>query len=93
MISNACSPVARLSGNGAPAGLITLVMSESGPERRFAAGQHDAGNGRKSGRSADVASTVAADPTATLVLHCANGFDASLSPYQNTRLSRYDAVS
>jgi hypothetical protein len=28
------------------------------------------------------------DPTATLAVHCGNGFVASFSPYQNTRLSR-----
>jgi hypothetical protein len=33
------------------------------------------------------------DPTATLAVHCGNGFDAGFSPYQNNRLSRYNAVS
>ena len=33
------------------------------------------------------------DPTATLAVHCGNGFDAGFSPYQSTRLNRYDAVS
>jgi len=33
------------------------------------------------------------DPTATLAVHCGNGFDADFSPYQSTRLNRYDAVS
>jgi hypothetical protein len=28
------------------------------------------------------------DPERTLAVHCGNGFDASFSPYQNTRLSR-----
>src|SRR5450759_3449748 len=28
------------------------------------------------------------DPTATLAVHCGNGFDASFSPYRSTRLSR-----
>jgi hypothetical protein len=28
------------------------------------------------------------DPTATLGVHCGNGFDAGFSPYQITRLSR-----
>jgi len=32
-------------------------------------------------------------PTATLAVHCGNGFDAGFSPYQSTRLSRYNAVS
>ena len=27
------------------------------------------------------------DPTATLAVHCGNGFDAGFSPYQSTRLS------
>ena len=31
--------------------------------------------------------------SATLAVHCSNGFDAGLSPYQSTRLSRYNAVS
>jgi len=26
-------------------------------------------------------------------VHCGNGFDAGFSPYQSTRLNRYDAVS
>src|SRR5450759_4660699 len=29
------------------------------------------------------------DPSATLAVHCGNGFDAGFSPYQSTRLSRY----
>jgi hypothetical protein len=29
----------------------------------------------------------------TLAVHCGNGFDAGLSPYRSTRLSRYNAVS
>jgi putative ABC transport system substrate-binding protein len=29
---------------------------------------------------------------ATLAVHCGNGFDAGFSPYQSTRLSRYNAV-
>jgi hypothetical protein len=33
------------------------------------------------------------DPTATLAVHRGNGFDAGFSPYQCTRLNRYDAVS
>jgi putative ABC transport system substrate-binding protein len=33
------------------------------------------------------------DPTATLAVHRGNGFDAGLSPYQSTRLSRYNAVA
>ena len=33
------------------------------------------------------------DPKRTLAVHCGNGFDAGFSPYQSTRLSRYDAVS
>jgi hypothetical protein len=33
------------------------------------------------------------DPKATLAVHCGNGFDAGFSPYQSTRLNRYDAVS
>ena len=32
--------------------------------------------------------SVANDPTATLAVHCGNGFDAGFSPYQSTRLSR-----
>jgi hypothetical protein len=37
--------------------------------------------------------SVANDPTATLAVHCGNGFDTGFSPYQSTRLSRYNAVS
>jgi hypothetical protein len=32
--------------------------------------------------------SVANDTTATLAVHCGNGFDAGFSPYRNTRLSR-----
>jgi hypothetical protein len=28
------------------------------------------------------------DPTATLAVHCGNGFDAGFGPYRSTRLSR-----
>ena len=31
------------------------------------------------------------DPTATLVVHRGNGFDAGFRPYQSARLSRYNA--
>jgi hypothetical protein len=31
------------------------------------------------------------DPEPTLAVHCGNGFDADFSPYQSTRLSRYNA--
>jgi hypothetical protein len=30
------------------------------------------------------------DPSATLAVQCSNGFDADFSPFQSTRLSRYD---
>jgi hypothetical protein len=33
------------------------------------------------------------DPTATLAVHCGNGFDAGFCPYQSTRLSRYNVLS
>jgi hypothetical protein len=33
------------------------------------------------------------DPTATLGVHRGDGFNAGFSPYQSTRLSRYNAVS
>jgi hypothetical protein len=33
----------------------------------------------------------AGDPSETLAVHCGNGFDAGFSPYQSTRLSRYNA--
>jgi Histidine kinase-, DNA gyrase B-, and HSP90-like ATPase len=32
------------------------------------------------------------DPSATLSVHCGNGFDARFEPYQSTRLSRYNAA-
>jgi hypothetical protein len=40
-------------------------MSGYGTERRFAAVRHDAGNGWRSGLSADAAGTVALDPIRT----------------------------
>jgi hypothetical protein len=33
------------------------------------------------------------DPKWTLAVHCGNGFNAAFSPYQSTRLNRYDAIS
>jgi hypothetical protein len=33
------------------------------------------------------------DPTATLAVRCGNVFDVGFSPYQSTRLSRYNAVA
>jgi hypothetical protein len=30
------------------------------------------------------------DPKRTLAVQCSNGFDADFSPFQSTRLSRYD---
>ena len=42
------------------------------------------------GRTASAAFE-AYDPSATLAVHCGNGFDAGFSPYQSTRLSRYNA--
>ena len=33
------------------------------------------------------------DPKRTSAVHCGNVFDADFSPYQSTRLSRYNAVS
>jgi hypothetical protein len=33
------------------------------------------------------------DPTATSPVHCGNGFDAGFSPYQSTRLNRYNAAA
>ena len=40
---------------------------------------------------ADIRVPVAIDPTATLAVHCGDGFDAGFSPYQSTLLSRYSA--
>jgi hypothetical protein len=37
--------------------------------------------------------SVANDTTATLSVHCGNGFDADFSLYQSTCLSRYNAIS
>jgi hypothetical protein len=34
---------------------------------------------------------VTQDPSATLAVHCGNGFDARFEPYQSARLSRYNA--
>jgi hypothetical protein len=48
-------------------------------------------NGQKSALGLNGLS--ANDPTATLDLQCGNGFDAGFSPYQSTRMSRYNAVS
>jgi hypothetical protein len=48
-------------------------------------------NGQKAALGLDLSAAI--DPTATLAVHCGNGFDASFSPYQSTRLNRYDAVS
>jgi hypothetical protein len=39
-------------------------------------------------RRAKPAGSVENDPSATLALHCDNGFDANFSLYRSTRLSR-----
>jgi hypothetical protein len=39
-------------------------------------------------RTSALISYAANDPLATLAVHCGNGFDASFSPYQSTRLRR-----
>jgi hypothetical protein len=63
------------------------------PSRQLAA-MHQPGRNR---RTADMLRTPAArrsdanDPSATLAVHRGNGFDADFSPYQRTRLSRYNA--
>jgi hypothetical protein len=44
-------------------------------------------------RTSALISYAANDPTATLAVHCGNGFDAGSSPYQSIRLSRYNGVS
>src|ERR1700688_2440946 len=41
------------------------------------------------GRGAEVPRRLHFDPTATLVVHRGNGFDAGFRPYQSARLSRY----
>jgi hypothetical protein len=37
-------------------------------------------------------SLIKAEPR-DMAVHCGNGFEAGFSPYQNTRLSRYNPVS
>jgi hypothetical protein len=50
-------------------------------------------NRRHSGlaRSTPAPGSDAIDPSATLAVHCDNGFDARFKHYQSTRLSRYNA--
>jgi hypothetical protein len=48
-------------------------------------------NGQKAVLGLDLSAAI--DPLATLAVHRGNGFDAGFSPYQSTRLSRYNAVS
>jgi hypothetical protein len=48
-------------------------------------------NGQKAALGLDLSAAI--DPTATLAVHCGNGFDAGFSLYQSTRLSRYNALS
>src|ERR1039458_3949865 len=57
--------------------------------RGFAYESHDGGQrlARRLNGSAAI------DPTATLAVHCGNGFDVGFSPYQSARLSRYNPVS
>jgi hypothetical protein len=33
------------------------------------------------------------NPSATLAVHCGNGFDGGFSPYQSTSARRYNAAS
>jgi hypothetical protein len=50
-------------------------------------------SGREMGCGADAFGAQIDHPSATLAVHCGNGFDAGFSPYQSTCLSRYNAVS
>src|SRR5450830_146833 len=54
-------------------------------------GRYWTNNGQRSAQR--LKSYAANDPSATLAVHCGNGFDAGFSPYQSTRLSRYNAGS
>ena len=48
------------------------------------------GSGADIGSGSGPIGVAAFDPSATLVVHCGNGFDARFEPYQSTRLSRYN---
>ena len=48
-------------------------------------------NGQKAALGLDLSAAI--DPKRSLAVHCGNALDAGFSPYQSTRLSRYNAVS
>jgi hypothetical protein len=59
----------------------------------IAATQQNVGYRTITGISGDMTTTAVYDPSATLAVHCGNGFDARFKPYQSTHLSRYNAGS
>src|ERR1700730_12001419 len=75
------------------ASLVALHESASGTPRRFAAVRRF-GRDRSEAdmpRASGAGQSDENDPSATLAVHCGNGFDGGFSPYQSTRLSRYNA--
>ena len=80
-------PVARLR-DGANCHKAVYVafwhLTDKPPAPEFVAYWTNNGQGTKLGLNKYAAN----DPTATLAVHCGNGFDTSFSPYQNTRLNR-----
>jgi hypothetical protein len=72
---------------------LSKAESVSGTPRRIAAvrrfgrdrSEADMPRASEAGRSDEN------DPSATLAVHCGNGFDARFEPYQSARLSRYNA--
>ena len=49
-------------------------------------GRYRTNNGQRAALGLDLSAAI--DPSATVVVHCGNGFDAGFSPYQSGSLSR-----
>ena len=60
-------------------------LTDKPPAPEFVAYWTD--NGQKAALGLDLSAVI--DPTATLAVHCGNGFDPGFSRYQSTRLTRY----
>src|ERR1700731_3872762 len=72
--------------------LLHMLKAACGTQRRIEPVLLGSAYWGESGQQCCGAVMRAFDPQETLAVHCGNGFDAGLSPYQSTRFSRYNTV-
>jgi len=73
-----------------PAGRLPHLLALSGQSSRTRICPLSGNSGQRWILACDGLS--AYDPKRTIAVHCGNGFDVGFSPYQSTRLSRYNPV-